>query len=147
MKSLITKISRLLTVSLMVGVLVGGVAVLAIPAQSAHAQEPNPNLCRGVLATGEDGSGQDCSALTAEEGQKGLTKVIKNILNIFSFVVGAISVIMIIIGGFRYITSGGDQKGVGDAKNTILYAIVGLVIVLFAQVIVKYVIGSLTKQT
>ena len=52
---------------------------------------------------------------------------------------------MIIIGGFRYIISSGDSGQITSAKNTILYAIVGLVIVLFAQLIVRFVIGSATK--
>jgi len=52
---------------------------------------------------------------------------------------------MIIFGGFKYITSGGDAGGVTGAKNTILYAIVGLVIVALAQVIVRFVIGTVAQ--
>ena len=55
--------------------------------------------------------------------------------------VGIIGVIMIIVGGFRYITSGGNDQNVASAKNTILYAIIGLVIVALAQLIVKYVLN------
>jgi len=51
-------------------------------------------------------------------------------------------VIMIIYSGFRYITSGGSQEKLGGAKNTLVYAIVGLVIVVIAQIIVHYVIGA-----
>ena len=64
------------------------------------------------------------------------------IVNIFSIVVGAVAVIMIIFGGFRYITSGGDTNKVGGAKNTLIYAIVGLIIVALAQVIVHFVINT-----
>jgi hypothetical protein len=53
---------------------------------------------------------------------------------------------MVIIGGFRYIVSNGDSNGVSGAKNTILYAIVGLVIVLFAQVIVRFVLTRVTPD-
>jgi hypothetical protein len=52
---------------------------------------------------------------------------------------------MIIFAGFRYITSGGSEKGVGDAKKTILYALIGLVVVALAQLIVKFVIKSTTS--
>lgn len=69
-----------------------------------------------------------------------LEKLTRTIINVFSAIVGAVSVIMIIIGGFRYIISGGDSNNVGAAKNTILYAIVGLIIVAFAQVIVQFVL-------
>ena len=51
---------------------------------------------------------------------------------------------MLIIGGIRYVISGGNSAAVTAAKNTILYAIVGLIIALFAYAIVNFVIGSLT---
>jgi hypothetical protein len=52
---------------------------------------------------------------------------------------------MIIYGGFRYITSGGDSNGVTAAKNTILYAIIGLIIVALAQIIVNFVLNKTTS--
>ena len=70
--------------------------------------------------------------------------LVDDIIRIFSWVVGVVSVIMIIFGGFKYITSGGDAGKVTSAKNTILYAIVGLVIAALAQVIVLFVLGNAT---
>lgn len=70
--------------------------------------------------------------------------IAQTIVNIFTLVVGVISVIMIIIGGLKYITSTGDAGKVDSAKNTILYAVVGLVIVVLAQVIVRFVLGEVT---
>ena len=58
------------------------------------------------------------------------------------FIIGAISVIMLIIGGIRYTTSQGDQGAVQSAKNTILYAIVGIVVALLAYAAVNFVISS-----
>ena len=55
-------------------------------------------------------------------------------------IVGVVAVIMIIIGGLKYITSSGDSNNVSSAKNTILYAIIGLVVVVLAQVIVRFVV-------
>ena len=52
---------------------------------------------------------------------------------------------MIIIGGLRYITSGGDSGNVTGAKNTILYAVVGLIVVALAQVIVRFVVNRATS--
>jgi Type IV secretion system pilin len=69
-----------------------------------------------------------------------IENVIKTIINILSAIVGAVSIIMIIIGGFKYITSSGDSNNVSSAKNTIIYALVGLIIVAFAQVIVQFVL-------
>jgi hypothetical protein len=72
--------------------------------------------------------------------------IIKLVINIFSLIVGVIAVIMIIIGGLKYITSGGDSGNVSGAKNTILYAIIGLVIVALAQIIVRFVLAKVTNQ-
>lgn len=69
------------------------------------------------------------------------------ITNVLLFAVGAISVIMLIIGGIRYVVSGGDSTAVQSAKNTILYAIVGIVICLLAYAAVSFVIGSFTGST
>lgn len=60
-------------------------------------------------------------------------------------ITGAISVIMIIVGGFKYVISNGDSNGLQGAKNTILYALVGLIVVLFAQVIVRFVLVNANK--
>ncbi len=67
-------------------------------------------------------------------------ELIVTAINILSIVVGIVAVIMIIVGGFKYITSNGDSGAVSSAKNTILYAIVGLVIVALAQIIVRFVL-------
>lgn len=82
-----------------------------------------------------------------ESGNDRASSIGEAIISIFSIVVGAVSVIMIIVGGFRYIVSNGDSNAVQGAKNSILYAIVGLVIVLFAQVIVRFVLTNATNQT
>jgi hypothetical protein len=101
------------------------------------------NVCRGVLsAEGTQASAATTVSACKEEGDDSFSFVVRRIINIFSIVVGAVSVVMIIIGGFRYIISGGDSSGVSSAKNTILYAIVGLVIVLFAQVIIRFVLTN-----
>ena len=71
-------------------------------------------------------------------GDSGL---ISKITSIILYLVGALSVIMLIYGGFKYATSAGDSKKVTDAKNTILYAIIGLVICLLSYAIVKWVLG------
>jgi hypothetical protein len=55
-----------------------------------------------------------------------------------------VAVIMIIVGGLKYITSGGDSGNITSAKNTILYAIVGLIVVALAQIIVRFVLERAT---
>lgn len=71
--------------------------------------------------------------------------ILKNGLNIFYYLVGAIAVIMIIKAGFTYITSGGDSANVTKAKNTILYAVIGLIVVITAFAITNFIIGSFAR--
>ena len=76
-------------------------------------------------------------------GTNTLYTLIQNIINLLLMVIGIISVIMIIIGGIRYTTSGGDAGQTKVAKDTILYAIVGLVIAIMSYGLVNWVIGRL----
>ncbi len=69
--------------------------------------------------------------------------------NIALYVIGALAVFMLMWGGLRYITSGGDSKKITDAKNTVLYAIIGLLIVFLSYAIINFVlnaIGSVTTE-
>ena len=68
--------------------------------------------------------------------------VFTRITNTVLFAVGIISVVMLIIGGLRYVISGGDSKKVTDAKNTIMYAIIGLIIAILSYAIVNFVISA-----
>ena len=69
-----------------------------------------------------------------------LTDSVANVTNIMITIIGIISVIMLIIGGFRYVLSGGDSKNTTAAKDTILYAIIGLVVSLLAYSIANFVL-------
>lgn len=87
-------------------------------------------------------SGKDVDSKNGDPNCKG-NSIFKTIVNIILFVIGAVAVIMIIIGGVRYVVSGGDSSAVGAAKNTILYAVVGLVVAILAYAIVNFVLTSL----
>ena len=77
----------------------------------------------------------------------GTSGVFKIITNVMLFLIGAISVIMLIIGGIRYVVSGGDSSAIQSAKNTILYAIVGVVVAILAYAVVNFVIQQFSSQT
>ena len=112
-------------------------------------------LIIGVVAAGGICGGLEVSALTLREGAEaarcdgcpselfGDTGIFKQITNTILYIVGIIAVIMLIIGGIKYVVSGGDAKKVTDAKNTVLYAIIGLVIAFLAFAIVNFVIDAL----
>ena len=76
----------------------------------------------------------------------GDTGAFKQVTNTILYIVGIIAVIMLIIGGIKYVVSGGDSKKVTDAKNTILYAIIGLIIAFLAYAIVNFVISALPSS-
>ncbi|MBO7131850.1 hypothetical protein J6V85_01105 [Candidatus Saccharibacteria bacterium] len=98
------------------------------------------------------------SALTLQEGAEaarcdgcprdlfGNKGVFREVTNTILYIVGIIAVIMLIIGGIKYVISGGDSKKVTDAKNTVLYAIIGLVISFLAFAIVNFVISALPSS-
>lgn len=68
--------------------------------------------------------------------------LVNTVLSIVFGIVGAIALLFITIGGFRYVMSQGDPQGVEKAKSTILYAVIGLIVAILAQVIVSFVIGK-----
>lgn len=72
----------------------------------------------------------------------GADGVFTKITNTILYAVGIVSVIMLILGGIRYVVSGGDSKKVTDAKNTIMYAIIGLIIAILSYAIVNFVISA-----
>ena len=74
-----------------------------------------------------------------------LMEVFEQVANILLFLIGAVAVIMLIIGGFRYVISGGDSSNVEAAKNTILYAIIGIVVAFLAFAAVDFLIGQLQE--
>jgi hypothetical protein len=117
------------------------VTPLAVPAvagaQISTTPDVNNKLCEGASLTVGT-----CN--TTDDPTTKANNLIASVVNIFSLVVGVVAVIMIIVGGFRYITSGGDSNNVTAAKNTILYAIIGLVIVALAQFIVRFVLNRTT---
>lgn len=110
----------------------------AVPAV-VSAVDINDQICNGAQL---DPNGGGCSSADISNAGDDVGTVITNGINLSSLIVGIIAVIMIIIGGVKYITSGGDAGNVTGAKNTILYALIGLVIVALAQTIVYFVLNK-----
>ena len=118
---------------------------LAVPALAQTAQDQiNNGLCTGSNLQFTDNPGACNVAGTDATSQ--INNIVHTIVNLLSAIVGIVAVIMIIVGGFRYITSGGNDTSVTAAKNTILYAIIGLVVVALAQIIVRFTLSKLTNS-
>jgi hypothetical protein len=101
----------------------------------SYAADAKKTVCDGIGAS--TGSG-DCT----EGNGRSLSDILSFVINIFSWVVGVVAVLFAIIAGFKYITSGGDASAVKSAKDTLLYVIIGLVIVVLSQVIVNFVLDK-----
>lgn len=138
MKQIIKKsLQALLIVPVLALGVTASVGLFASPV--AQAQAAN---CTGDASGGISG-GAGCAKGTGQQTDLfGQTGVFKTITNVMLYVIGAISVIMLIIGGIRYVVSGGDSAAVTSAKNTILYAVVGIVVAILAFALVNFVVTS-----
>jgi hypothetical protein len=112
---------------------IGAVSVMSLaPAYAATTNDAKSQVCAGAALTGAD----------CNDKGVGLNGVIKAVLTVLTVVIGVAAVIMIMLAGFKYITSGGDPSGVKSAKDSLIYAIVGLLVVALAQVIVRFVLSK-----
>jgi cytochrome bd-type quinol oxidase subunit 2 len=133
---MLSKIKNSLVVALALTFLAVPVLVPAAVSAQDDPEIQGP-LCAGVELDFNTNS-TDCAKTAGSDAK--VSGLIKTIINILSVVVGVIAVIMIIFGGLKYITSGGESNNISSAKNTIIFAIVGLVIVALAQFIVRFVL-------
>ena len=140
MKSIIKKSLQglLLVPALALGVVM--VAPAVVPSD-AYAQ-----VERGLRggANAAQGDGQVGSEETGFFDPDGM---FERIVNAFLFIIGAVAVIMLVYGGFRYVTSGGDASAVTAAKNTILYAVIGIIVAILAYAIVDFVVDQFSGGT
>lgn len=118
----------ILSIALMIGV-----AGLAIPSTV------------GAVDVFQPCAGNTDSAVCKDQGDKA-GSIVTPIVNTLLYILGAISVIMIIISGIRYTVSNGDTSAVTSAKNTLFYAVIGLVVAILAYAIVNFVVGALKPK-
>lgn len=134
MKQLIKKLSGLVAAFALVA------ATLFVPVTPVSAQ----------CATGEYNAQAGANCARGEGTPANLfdgdNAIFKTVVNVLLFIIGAISVIMLIWGGIRYTTSAGNSSSVTAAKNTIMYAIIGLIIAFLAFAVVNWVIGALPSN-
>ena len=127
---------------LILAVTVGLSLALSSPlfAQPVYAANcPNENTSRGQVLQGIGATGNGCD-------ESGVNNFISSIVNILSIIVGVAAVIVIILSGFKYITSGGDAAKVSSAKNTLIYALVGVAIAALAQFLVHFALTASTSE-
>lgn len=143
---MIQKIKQLLIIAI-AGLGLLGPGILTPVLSGVASADITANLCSGSTAASDPTSNPANCQSKNSDPSAGLTNLAKSITKWFSIIVGAVSIIMIIYGGFRYITSGGDSGRVGNAKNTLIYAIIGLIVVALAQLIVNVVLTQANNTT
>jgi cbb3-type cytochrome oxidase subunit 3 len=108
-------------------VLTGNAVVAVLGASTAHAVA---------------GIGEGAGAAQGDGQQTDLVANIRTVTNTMLFAIGVVAVIMLIVGGFRYIFSAGNSTNVNAAKDTILYSVIGIVVALLAYAIIHFVLGQ-----
>ena len=124
---MLQKIFKAFTAISMAVILFSPASVLALSASQKA-------VCAGA-------GGSDMGSYCATSGPSAPSVAQKAVI-VFSVVIGFIAVVMLMIGGVKYMTSQGDPQSISSAKNTILYAIVGILVAAMAQGIAKYVINQ-----
>lgn len=135
-----TFMTRLSTSSLAQAILMLGLIVLTVifarlmlgtPVAQAALIDPGDNPANIASATGEEGS---------------IRALVRTIVNFFLFFLGMVAVIMVIYGGTLYVTAAGNDDQVGKAKNVIMYAVVGILVILISFALINTVLGSATPN-
>ena len=109
---------------------------------SALALDPLDKACEGNRVA-NSAVCQDNRANSSGDPITGRDGIIATIFVWLVRITGIVSVIMVVIGGFKYVISAGDSSGVQSAKNTVLYAVIGLVVTGVAGTIVRFVVGRI----
>lgn len=141
MKKIVVMLA-LVTSMLAPAALGSGVAYAADPQQNTDpfgSSNAKGQVCSGINGSSAAGS---CTA-----PGKTVEDIVKTVLNLLSSFIGIIAVIMVIVSGFKYITAAGDSGKISSAKSTLMYALIGIVIVAMAQFITQFVLKQATNDT
>lgn len=127
---------KILLAALSIAIVAGMFVMYGSPALAST----NPSY-KNVPCTGNAASSPVCQANGSDQltGSKGM---IRKITGLVAIVAGIAAIIMIIVGGIGYITSSGDSSKAASARNTIIYAAVGLVVIGLAQAIISFIVSK-----
>lgn len=107
-------------------------APVAVTHAATTQTEAEAKICEGLGG---------CDPVAGEQTVPG---IVQTAVDLLSWVVGIAAVFVVIFGGFRYITAAGDSSKISSAKDTILYALIGIAVVAMAQILVRFVIGEVS---
>jgi Type IV secretion system pilin len=119
-----------------------GAIMVAVPqpAFAATADELE-NACQGnnsaLCASYRDGKNDSTT-------DNAILKLLKNITNILAYLAGVLAVIFVMWGGFKYITSGGDASKAASGRQTLTYALIGVIVIVISRQLIIFVLNRLT---
>jgi hypothetical protein len=125
---------RLILALATLGIIIAGTSVPALAAPYNPfgnidcTDAPNTAVCQDANSTD--------NPITGPKG------VVMKVANILAILAGIAAVIVIVVAGFMYVTSAGDAKATGQAKNAIIFALVGVAVIVFARTIIAFVISK-----
>ncbi len=121
-------ITSMLAIGLFAPALAAGTVSAQIPEESIN------SACQGIGAGGTD----PCNGTAAS----GVDRIITTIVDILSWVVGILSVVMVLLAGLNFITANGDSSKIQKARSSLIYALIGVAITVSAQLLVNFVVGK-----
>jgi hypothetical protein len=147
------KMKRLTSFAISMSLLLASFSLLSVvPAEAlslsargaVNFADSKGDACAGLDQLGGTSCTKPGAANSA--GENSIANIAETIVNIISFIAGIAAVILIVVAGVKFITSGGDSNGVASARNTLVYALIGLAVVALAQVIVHFVLQGVLGQ-
>lgn len=121
----------------LVAAIASALLLVALVPQAASAVDFFGGVCEGA------GSGTAACSGDGNDNISGTDGVVLRAAELISIIAGIAAVIVIMIAGIMFITAGGDSGKIGTAKKTIVYAVVGLVVIVLARTIIIFVIGNI----
>lgn len=130
------------------------IMVLLLSAAALFLHAPSPNVLAAVdcnsgdltaqqaIQCGVGGASGNNTVPTTKQSTDSFNRIIKTFLNLLSVGVGIAAVVMIILGGLRFIASGGNAEKVKSARSALMYAVIGLAIVALSQAIVQFALDK-----
>jgi len=129
----------------LVSFIIGSIAIcmmfFAAPVVSVKvAQAAGPEAACANLSAKEKKNNPICNSVGTTDNP--VTGTIRNVSTLMALVGGVVAVIYVILGGFYFVTSNGDPQKAANGRTTLIYALIGLVIIIAAQTIVLYILGK-----
>ncbi len=126
--------NKFYALAITLAVLLGSAVALPVPAGAANVFRACDSVAGGTAV---------CKEESSNKGKNPVINAMKIALEILSIIVGFAAVVLIILGGIKFMMAGGDPSSIKSGRDTVIYALIGVAVVIFAQAIVAFVLNKL----